>query len=414
MNVQEKILTDAKMPFCPGCGHVTNTRSITKAFENLGYGTKDVIMVSDIGCTGLVDPLFASHTIHGLHGRSPALGMGVAMGLDNPKKKVVVLQGDGGATIGLQHILEAARRNLDMTLVVYNNLLFGMTGGQMSGLSTNDFKDFKHVADESEPYDLVKLAHDAGAALAVRVNDLRTYTSVLEEAYDTLGFCLVELASMCTSYGMKKVSEFKGFIEPEEKLVNKRSIGVVPTRKTKSLFDSLEVLNPEYESSMDKDRVGVVIAGSAGGGVQSAAVMLAKAALTSGLYASMKGEYPITVGTGFSVAEVIISRNPIHYTGLEKPDAMLIVTDDGWNKVKDKIRDDMYVVKDDKVKTDAKYTAYPFFKNAGKKGAALASLALWLKKSEILPLQALEQVASKHKYAESLLSAIHSIDHVQI
>lgn len=406
-----KILTKAKLPFCPGCGHGPNTKSVTKAFENLGFTTKDVIMVSDIGCTGLVDPLFASHTIHGLHGRSPALGVGVALGLNRSDKKVVVLQGDGGATIGLQHILEAARRNIDMTLVVYNNLLFGMTGGQMSGLSTNDFKDFKQVSDESGPYDIVNLAHQAGAAYAVRETNLKKYTAVLEEAYATPGFALVELASLCTSYGMKKVNEFKEFVEPDNKLINKRPVGFSPVRNTRPLLEGLQGLKIQFEAKMTTDRIGVVIAGSAGGGVQSAALMLAQAGMLSGLHATMKGEYPITVGTGFSVAEVILSKKPINYTGLENPDALLIVTDDGWIKVKERIVSKSKVYLDEKVGAEnSSFTIKPFIKVAKKKGAALSSVSLWLKESGVFPVAALEKVVENHKYAESLLAAICSVD----
>jgi len=395
------------MPFCPGCGHGANTRSITKAFENLGFGTKDVTMVSDIGCTGLVDPLFASHTIHGLHGRSPALGVGVALGLNRSDKKVVVLQGDGGATIGLQHILEAARRNIDMTLVVYNNLLFGMTGGQMSGLSTNDFKDFKMAADDADPYDIVNLAHQAGAAYAVRVNDIKKYTQVLEEAISTPGFSLVELASLCTSYGMKKIAEFKEFVVAEEKLTNNRPVGITPERDTQPLIENLKGLDAQFPANID-DRIGVVIAGSAGGGVQSAAVMLAQAGILAGLHATMKGEYPITVGTGFSVAEVILSKEPINYTGLEKPDAMLIVTDDGWNKVKDRVASNSKVLLDLKIKTEKQQDAKAFFKVAGKKGAALSAVSYWIQETGVFPIAALEKVVAGHKYADSLLSAIAS------
>jgi pyruvate/2-oxoacid:ferredoxin oxidoreductase beta subunit/Pyruvate/2-oxoacid:ferredoxin oxidoreductase gamma subunit len=408
MEVTNKILTKAKMPFCPGCGHGANTRSITKAFENLGFGTKDVTMVSDIGCTGLVDPLFASHTIHGLHGRSPALGVGVALGLNRSDKKVVVLQGDGGATIGLQHILEAARRNIDMTLVVYNNLLFGMTGGQMSGLSTNDFKEFKQSADDADPYDIVNLAHQAGAAYAVRVNDLKKYTEVLEEAIATPGFSLVELASLCTSYGMKKVAEFKEFIVAEEKLTNKRPVGYTPDRDTKPLLDGLKGLDVQFKANIE-DRIGVVIAGSAGGGVQSAAVMLAQAGILAGLHTTMKGEYPITVGTGFSVAEVILSKEPINYTGLEKPNAMLIVTEDGWNKVKDRVADNSKVYLDNKIGVETHPTK-AFFKMAGKKGAALSAVSYWIKETGIFPIEALEKVVENHKYATSLQEAIASAD----
>ena len=132
--MKQKILTENKMPFCPGCGHGVAVNNISKALLELNYNPLDIIIVSDIGCSGLVDPLFKTHTVHGLHGRSPALGMGVSMGLADETKKIIVIQGDGGATIGLQHLMEAARRNIDITLLVFNNLLYGMTGGQMGGL----------------------------------------------------------------------------------------------------------------------------------------------------------------------------------------------------------------------------------------------------------------------------------------
>ncbi len=409
METPENILTKVKMPFCPGCGHGPNTRSVTKALQNLGYGPKDVAMVSDIGCTGLVDPLFACHTIHGLHGRSPALGVGVTLGMDNPKKKVIVLIGDGGATIGLQHILEAARRNINMTLIVYNNLLFGMTGGQMSGLSTNQFKDYKQSSDDADPYDIVNLAHQAGANFSVRVNDLKKYTEVLEEAFATPGFSLVELASLCTSYGMKKVAEFQNFVVPEERLANKRPVGITPERNTRSLLESMQGLDIQFSSNIT-DRIGIVIAGSAGGGIQSAAKMLAQAGMLAGLHASMKGEYPITVGTGFSVAEVILSKEPINYTGLEKPNVILAVTDDGWEKVKNRVVENSKVILDAKVSAEHTYETQQFFKVAGKKGAALSAVSQWIKESQALPVDALLKVVENHKHAVSLIDAITSVE----
>lgn len=409
METVENILNKIKMPFCPGCGHGPNTRSITKALQNLGYGPKDVAMVSDIGCTGLVDPLFACHTIHGLHGRSPALGVGVTLGMNNPKKQVIVLIGDGGATIGLQHILEAARRNINMTLIVYNNLLFGMTGGQMSGLSTNQFKDYKQSSDDADPYDIVNLAHQAGANFSVRVNNLKKYTEILEEAFKTPGFSLVELSSLCTSYGMKKVAEFQDFIVAEERLTNNRPVGITPDRNTKSLFDNMQVLKSQFSSNVT-DRIGVVIAGSAGGGIQSAAKMLAQAGMLAGLHASMKGEYPITVGTGFSVAEVILSKEPINYTGLEKPNVVLVVTDDGWIKVKSRISDESKVYVDTKVTTEQEHETKGFFKVAGKKGAALSAVSHWMRESKALPIETLLKVVENHKHAVSLTEAINSAE----
>jgi hypothetical protein len=124
----------------------------------------------------------------------------------------------------------------------------------------------------------------------------------------------------------------------------------------------------------------------------------------------MKGEYPITVGTGFSVAEVILSKKPINYTGLEKPNAMLIVTEDGWNKVNDRIANNTKVYVDTKIEADSNYESKSFYKVAGKKGAALSAVSYWLKESGIFPVEALEKVVENHKYASSLQEAIKSAD----
>lgn len=404
-----KILTDVKMPFCPGCGHGISTRSISNALMQLGYGPLDVNIVSDIGCSGLVDPLFATHTIHGLHGRAPALGFGVTLGLENPDKPTIVIQGDGGATIGLQHILEAARRNVNMTLVVFNNMLFGMTGGQMSGLSTHEFKDYKLSADEADPYDIVKLAHTAGAVFSARVNHLANFTDIIKEAIATPGFSLVELASLCTSYSMKKVAEYQEYIVEEEKYKNDRPSGYLPKRITKPLFDTTKGLESLFENNI-KQRVGILIAGSAGGGVQSAAQQLAQAGIVSGLYATMKGEYPITVGTGFSVAEVILSKEHIYYTGLESPDVALVLTDDGWLKIKNRMSDHTTLYVDEKVDTSGMGNSLSFTKVAGKKGAALCAVAHWMQDKKLLEKESLQKVVEKHKYADSLNQAIKSAE----
>lgn len=411
MEVQEKILTNLKMPFCPGCGHGVSTRSISEALEQLGYKRKDVSIVSDIGCSGLVDPLFDTHSIHGLHGRAPALGVGVSLGNELPNKKTIVIQGDGGATIGLQHILEAARRNVDMTLVIFNNMLFGMTGGQMSGLSTNQFKDYKQSADEADPYDVIQLAHTAGAAYARRVNHIANFTPALKEAIATPGFSVVELASLCTSYAMKKVSDYQEYIVEEEKFINERPVGISPIKPTKPLIENMKGLDTLFGNNLE-GRIGVLIAGSAGGGVQSAAQQLAQAGILAGLHSTMKGEYPITVGTGFSIAEVILSKEPINYTGLEKADVALIITDDGFKKVKDILSEKTHVLIDEKVEMESNFTKKGFTKAGGKKGAALSALAYWLNESGVFSPDALLKVVENHKYATELSLAINSFKKV--
>ena len=411
---KNKILTKVKMPFCQGCGHGIIVRSIAKSLEQLGYTSKDTVIVSDIGCSGLVDPLFDTHSIHGLHGRAPALGVGVSLGLDNPNKKVIVIQGDGGVTIGLQHVLEAARRNIDLTLVVMNNLLYGMTGGQISGLSTEKFKAQRNFEIDVPPFDIVKLANASGAAYSARATSIKTYTDVLKEAIETKGFSIIELTSLCTSYAFKKLDELTEVIEDAEVFRNERIPVRAHIKETKSLLSSLEKINVDFDSKIEK--TGVVMAGSAGGGIQSAAKLLAISGMMSGLETTMKGEYPVTVGTGFSMAEVILSKTPVNYTGLENPEVIIIVSIDGLNKVKDKITENSILIVDATLKEHNLENAIygNFNKVAGKRGAALTALAYWMNKYGTMNLDSLKKSVSTHKYSSVLLKAIDAINELEI
>ncbi|HAQ37583.1 MAG TPA: hypothetical protein DCX89_02265 [Saprospirales bacterium] len=405
------MLTDVKMPFCPGCGHGIIVKSISKSLEDIGYQPNDVVIVTDIGCAGLVDPLFNTHTVHGLHGRAPALGVGVAMGLNNKNKKVIVIQGDGGATIGLQHILEAARRNINLTLIVFNNLLYGMTGGQISGLSTDKFKSDRDLEPGIPPFDIVRLAHEAGAVSSARVVSPRNFNEYLKKALDAPGFSLIEMASMCTSYAVSKLKELEEYSEEENALTNRRAPVEATFRQTSSLFDRLQGI-PRMFGSKIHQRLGIVLAGSAGGGVQSAAMLLAKAGTLSGLHSTMKGEYPVTVGTGFSIAEVILSTEPVHYTGLNKPDVLIIVSEDGLSVAKHLINKNVLVLADDKLDVSQypEVISMPFVQEAGKRGAALSGLSEWIRRSGMLELQSLVEAIGKHKHGESLLKALFALE----
>lgn len=407
-------LTDMKFPFCQGCGHGIIVNSISKSINNCGYSALDMVIVSDIGCSGLVDPLFTTHTVHGLHGRAPALGLGISLGLNNPDKKVIVIQGDGGATIGLQHILEAARRNVNMTLVVMNNMLYGMTGGQISGLSTQKFKDLKNIETGIPPFDIVKLAHVSGAAYACRATSISTFTDILTEAFRIDGFSLVELSSLCTSYAFKKLNEFNDHISPPEILRNIRPAMVSDIRRTNSLFENLESVNENFTHNIDI-KFGIILAGSAGGGIQSTATMLSRAAMMHGLNSTMKGEYPVTVGTGFSIAEVIISDSKINYTGLESPQIAIIISEDGLKVAAKRIQPDTKVYADlslidSEIKNwHCKSLVFCNFSEiSSKKGAALAAVAYWMQKEKLLDIHSLTEIALKHKFSSELIKSIEN------
>ncbi len=408
-------LTDKKFPFCPGCGHGISINALNKALQELNYGPNDVIVVSDIGCSGLIDPLFATHTIHGLHGRSPALGLGVAMGVaQKQNKKVIAFIGDGGATIGLQHILEAARRNIDMTLIVLNNLLYGMTGGQISGLSTQKYKEIIDFEKDVPPFDLIQLTHASGARFAVRVNAPNKIKETLKKAIQTEGFSIVEAASLCPSYGMKRMNDLMEVVEHEEIMEHDRPATKIVDKKVHSLLTETPVIQPAFQSNL-KNRKGIIIAGSAGGGAQSVARFLALAGMHAGLETTMKGEYPITVGTGFSVAEVIFDHQPINYTGLETPDYFIIVTEDGLNKIYSKLHSNAKIYIDEKLVTEdlknefSNLIAVPFSKMANRKSIALAAAAYVLNQTGLIPVEALKEAVSSHRLKDIFIEVIDKV-----
>lgn len=410
--MQTRLRSEIKIPYCPGCGHQLATNSLTSALDKMGLNPLDVVIVSDIGCCGLIDPLVNSHTIHGLHGRSSALAMGVSLGLNAPGKKVIAIQGDGGATIGFQHFLEASRQNVNLTLIVHNNMVYGMTGGQISGLSAIEFKAIKTPEESSvPPYNICELAHRAGASYCTRIIARADFSDKLVEAISAKGFSLVEIHGICPSYGYKKVKELDNLPIEEETLINSREPYNIHIKESQSLFDALTLIRKNYNSDLQTS-IEIIIAGSAGSGVQLAANILTLAGMSAGLNATKKGEYPITVGTGFSVAEVILSREEIHYSGIESPNVIIITSQDGLTKVKDQISNDAILVIDEKLGIPAGKNVITgnFHKISGKKGATITAIAFWLLQIKLFSIEAFIDAAKIIKNAEKLIAAIKNVE----
>ena len=399
-----KFLTSPEFPYCKGCGHHLVARNTARALEMLPLDPLDVVLVTDIGCHGIVDGSFATHTAHGLHGRSVALGAGMAMGLP-AGKKVVVYIGDGGATIGLQHLLEAARLNVGVTVILHNNMLYGMTGGQPSGLTPCGFRTT--ITPEGSPlaqHDVCRLARDAGAAYVARVVGLGDYSQAIRDALATDGFALVEVLELCTSYGVKLNPELRlhelarrAGCEPGVWVAPARAGFRLPHRDATASLLEMDATPARYTAALPAaGRVAVVLGGSAGEGVQRAAETLARAALACGLAVAKKSSYPVTVGVGFSTAEVILSRDPIDYHGVAEPDAVLITSEHGLRHNLARIRRmergtlwlDASLPEPD---TRAEVRARDFRgQAAGPRGAALCAVKAFVQETGILPVEALE------------------------
>jgi pyruvate/2-oxoacid:ferredoxin oxidoreductase beta subunit len=415
-----EFLTNPNFPYCKGCGHHQVARNTVRALEALDRDPLDVVLVTDIGCQGIVDRNFATHTVHGLHGRSVALGSGIAMALPTDKE-VIVFIGDGGATIGLQHLLEAARLNVDVTVVVHNNMLYGMTGGQPSGLTPQGFRTV--ITREGNPYpshDICRLVHQAGAPYARRVLGLGDFSGVLEEALTVEGFALVEVLELCTSHALKMNPELRLRELAEE-------AGCAPGRWTgkdrpafrlskgdgqTSLVEPERVRETEirFKSTLEA-RFSLVLGGSAGEGAQRAAELLVEAAMASGLHATKKGSYPVTVGVGFSTAEVILSRDPILYHGIGEPDALVITSDDGLAHNRERVeamKAGIVWVEEglDLPATGAEVRTRDFRGRAGPRNAAVYSLLTMVRETGVIPEEALVETIRRSSIAEYVSDSV--------
>ncbi len=412
---------DKPLPYCPGCGHGSIAEGLAQAANRLGWRTEDVILVTDIGCVGLADKHFPCHTIHGLHGRAVALGAGIRLGLADDHKHIVVLQGDGGATIGLQHLMEGARLNLDLKVIIHNNMLYGMTGGQSSGLTPMDYKTTTEAeGSPSISYDLPGLAHQAGASYTSRILGIGNITDDMVNALDAPGFSLIEIMEYCTSYGLRynPGEKLAGILEKTGRetgsWVNNRNDRYRPGRRSglNSLFDQLPGLGNGYKHRLGKP-FSVVVGGSAGEGVQTAARALANAGIICGLEVSKKGKYPVTVGTGFSTAEIILSPGRINFTGIVHPDVVIVVSEDGLQNNREIISSmgDGTVIIDDSLPgpdTKAQVVSRGFRSEAGGKGSALCAIAFWLGMEGIIPVDALLEASRASKHSESLARSINT------
>jgi 2-oxoglutarate ferredoxin oxidoreductase subunit beta len=203
-----KYLRDIQMPFCAGCGIFTVMNTFLKAVYELGHeDLSKFVFCSGIGCSAWIpSPHFVADSLHTPHGRSIPVATGVK--LLRPDINVVVFGGDGDTVgIGLSHFIHAARRNLDILVIMVNNMVYGMTGGQVA--PTTPFKARTTTTPYGafeEPLDAAKLAVAADACYVSRwttahQNELRESMKI---AVTTQGFRFIEVVSQCpTAFGRR-------------------------------------------------------------------------------------------------------------------------------------------------------------------------------------------------------------------
>lgn len=192
--------------WCAGCGIGTMMGAMLRSFEELGWGKTDTVVVTGIGCTGKLDDYLLTNALHTTHGRALAFATGIKA--FNPRLHVVVVMGDGdGVTIGGNHFIHAARRNIDLTALVLNNLNYGMTGGQASATSpAASITSTTAYGNPEREFDICALAETAGANFVARANTWHGWElqQSIAQALTHKGFSLVEVMSPCpTQFGRR-------------------------------------------------------------------------------------------------------------------------------------------------------------------------------------------------------------------
>lgn len=192
--------------WCPGCGHGIIMKALAQAIENQGYDKKKVCVISGIGCSSRAPGYMDFNTLHTTHGRALAFATGVK--LANPELKVIVVTGDGDCSaIGGNHLIHTARRNIDITTIVFNNNIYGMTGGQYSPTTPNgEFGTTAPFGNIDRPFDICRLAEGAGATYVARGTVYHTapLIKLIEKALQNNGFSLVDAISICPTYYGRK------------------------------------------------------------------------------------------------------------------------------------------------------------------------------------------------------------------
>lgn len=204
----EKYLRMNKMPhiWCPGCGHGIVTQALIRAIDELRLDTSKMVIVSGIGCSSRAPGYLNFDTLHTTHGRAIPFATGIKMA--RPDLHVVVITGDGdAAAIGGNHLIHAARRNLGLTVICYNNNIYGMTSGQYSPVTPEgSYASTAPYGMLERSFDLCELVIGAGATFAARstVYHARHLTNIIKQALTHDGFSFVDAVSVCPTYFGRK------------------------------------------------------------------------------------------------------------------------------------------------------------------------------------------------------------------
>ena len=427
-------------PFCPGCSHSIVMDHLNSALVKLQSDPRKVVIVTDIGCSGLSDQYFSTNAFHGLHGRAITYGTGLK--LANPELKIIVIMGDGGCGIGGHHLINAARRNIGMTVLVLNNFNYGMTGGQHSVTTPHGgITSTTRLGNLERPLDIAGTVALNGATFVVRTTSFdNALPQLIERAIASKGFSLLDIWELCAAYyvpnntfnraqleeSMVRIGFQRGVVHEEERdeySLAYRNLIASGMKKTQPNAQRVG-LKPIFKSDLNRT-LRLVIAGAAGQKIASAASLLGTAAVLSNLWATKRDNYPVTVMTGHSVSEVILSPVEIFYTGIDKPDIFLALAPEGMKECKRQLdsltSDDILYVRKELLPVQTNARIVPLdLSRIPRKEVTLAAIGTILKGLNLMPQDALKEairivqspkIASESLRALERSATLHEAEH---
>lgn len=188
--------------WCAGCGHGIVLQAFLRAVLDLGLDKNKLVVVSGIGCSSRAVGYIDFDTLHTAHGRAIPFATGIKIA--NPSLTTLILTGDGDiAAIGGNHLIHAARRNIDLTVVVFNNFNYGMTGGQYSPLTCEEsFTSTDPYGHIESPFDICSVVRAAGATYVARSTTYHALQlpRLIADGITHHGFSLIEVITGCPTY----------------------------------------------------------------------------------------------------------------------------------------------------------------------------------------------------------------------
>ena len=210
-NPLRKYLRKGSLPhfFCSGCGAAQVLNFFVRAADEIKLDFDSLVAIGGVGCAARIPIYLNAEVLHGVHGRTLPWATGIK--LHNPALNVVIFAGDGdAAAIGGNHLIQAARRNLDVTMIVINNLNFGMTGGQAAPTTPQNVKSTTTpYGNREKPFDICRLSLAAGATFVSRWSTATGIQAIkaIKRALQHQGFSLVEVVCQCpTNFGRRAIS----------------------------------------------------------------------------------------------------------------------------------------------------------------------------------------------------------------